>query len=477
MKLKNKTVEPKERIIFAADVGSLMELSKLLDAFQGEIGAVKLGMEILTHQLLTNEQVVQYVLEETPYKIMWDLKYGDIPATVAGAAKEIAKYGQSRILGFTVHCSAGRKALQEAVKATEDNFGKGPDAPMVIAVTLLTSLDQADLDGLGIQGTPKEVVLRWAKMASESGVRAIVCSPQETTEVLAINSAFIVINPGIRFSGSDLGTQKRVTTPGQAVASGASYIVMGSDLRKGDPLANARRAAGEIMAVGYRPLTREDILAIFGKMKAIYDNDHFVYTKGGHGKAYVNKDDIYVDPDQLSLLCKEIAFQARDWGVNVVCGPTVGGVLVANRVTEWLRQFTGDNSIIATFADESSGERILKRGYPKKIVGKRVLVVEDVINTGGSVAATVKAVQAAGGEVVSCFALCNRSADKKIAAELVSIPLDALLVVDMDNYSAAECPYCQEGKPVNLELGHGLKFIKELSETDAVKAIGLGWKE
>ncbi len=239
-------MEPKDRIIFAADVGSLGELEGYLAAFQGEIGAVKLGMEILTHQLFTTENVVSYIINRTSYRIMLDLKYGDIPATVAGAAKEVTKYGQGRILGFTVHCLAGETALQEAVKAVKDNFGEGPYAPKVIAVSLLTSLNQADLDKLGIQGTPKEVVLRWVKMASDAGVRTIVCSPQETADVLAINPDFTVINPGIRFAGSDLGTQKRVTTPGQARANGASYIVMGTDLRKGDPLANARKAAEEI---------------------------------------------------------------------------------------------------------------------------------------------------------------------------------------------------------------------------------------
>lgn len=469
-------MEARDRIIFAADVESLEELRKYLAAFQGEIGAVKLGMGLLTHSLLTSEPVIKYVLEETHHRIMWDLKYGDIPATVAGAAREVAKYGQGRILGFTVHCMAGKEALQEAVKAVAENFGKGPSAPMVIAVTLLTSLDQSDLDMLGIQGTKDTVVVRWAKMAADAGVPAIVCSPQETADVLAVKPNFIVINPGIRFIGSDLGTQKRVTTPGIAIANGASYIVMGSDLRNGDPLANALRAAGEIMAAEYQSLNKEDILAIFSRMKAIYDNDHFVYTKGGHGKAYVNKDDIYVDPDQLSLLCKEIAFKAKDWEINVVCGPTVGGVLVANRVTEWLRRFTGNNSIVAIFADEGDGCRILKRGYPKKVAGKRVLVVEDVLNTGASAAATAMSVLTIGGEVVSCFALCNRSADKKAAEELIGVPVEALLEVDMDNYPATECPYCQMDKSINLELGHGIRFLKELTKTDMEKAIKLGWK-
>jgi len=150
-------------------------------------------------------------------------------------------------LGFTVHCSAGKRALEDSVLASKNNFPRElGEPPMVIGVTLLTSLDQEDLTTLEIAGTSKQVVLRWAKLAQQAGVQAIVCSPQETTNVLELNPSFKVINPGIRFAGSDLGTQKRVTTPGDAIRNRATYIVMGSDLRKGDPVANARRAAAEI---------------------------------------------------------------------------------------------------------------------------------------------------------------------------------------------------------------------------------------
>lgn len=238
-----------KRIIFAADVGSLEELRTYLKAFRGEIGVIKLGMELLMHSLLTGEPVFQTVLEESDFQVMWDLKFGDIPATVAGAAKEVAKYGQGRIFGFTVHCAAGKNALEKAARAVAENFpSESGTAPYVIGVTLLTSLDQSDLDELGIQGAPNEVVLRWARIASNAKVPAIVCSPKETKDVLTVNPAFTVINPGIRFAESDLGTQKRVTTPEEAFLNGAAYIVMGSDLRKGDPAANARRAVVEIEA-------------------------------------------------------------------------------------------------------------------------------------------------------------------------------------------------------------------------------------
>lgn len=208
-------------------------------------------------------------------------------------------------------------------------------------------------------------------------------------------------------------------------------------------------------------MSRQQVLEIFGEMGAIYDDDHFVYTAKGHGKAYVNKDDTYTDPEQLSILCKEVAFKNRNLGVQAVAGPTVGGALVANRVAEWLRHFTGEK-VMAVFADPDGDGRVLKRGYPRRVNGKRVLVVEDVVNTGKSAAATVKAVQVAGGNVVACHALCNRSKDKKAAAELIGVPTRALLEVDMDNFSAEECPYCKEGRPINQELGHGKAFLDEV---------------
>lgn len=237
-------MKSKEMIIFTAGTQSLKELQHYLAAFQGEIGAVRLGIELLASDKW-DDPVVQYVLKETPYRIMWDIKYDDIPATVAGAAKEAAKYGQGRILGFTVHCWSGKGVIKKAVKAVGENFGEEFDAPMIIANNLQVSLDKIDLyESLGILNTRAGTILSLAKMAEQAGVRAIICSPAETAEVLAVNPAFVVINYGIEFAS--LATQKLVTTPGQAIANGASYVIMGSDLRKGDPLTNARRAAEEI---------------------------------------------------------------------------------------------------------------------------------------------------------------------------------------------------------------------------------------
>ena len=237
-------MKAEERIIFAAGTQSLKELKYYLATFQGEIGAVRLGRELLGSDRW-DDPVVKYILNETPHEIMWDLKYDDIPTTVVGAAKQAEKYGRERIFGFTVHYSSGKEVMKKAVEAVEEKFGKGLTTPVIIAVDLLKSLDEIELrEALGLLYTSEGMILSLAKMAEETGARAIICSPQETSDVLEVNPNFVVINYGVKFAS--LGTQKLVTTPGQAIANGASYIIMGSDLRQGDPLANVRRAVEEI---------------------------------------------------------------------------------------------------------------------------------------------------------------------------------------------------------------------------------------
>lgn len=473
-------MEPRDRLIFAADVDSLDALKSYIGKFGDRLRVVKLGMELLSYAVITGEPIVKYVLEETSLKIMWDLKYDDIKKTVAGAARMIAKYGQGRILGFTVHCNAGREALREAVQAVKENFTGPGDLPMVIGITVLTSLSQKDLDELGIKGTPAEVVERWASIANEEGVPAIVCSSKETAIVKKVNPNLIVINPGISFGGIQRTSQDpgRTDTPEGARRNGADFIVMGSHLRDGDPAANADRATAELFSADYKSLSREDILGIFGEMNAIHDDKHFVYKAGGHGKAYVNKDDIYKNPDALEKLCTEIAYRSRNMGVQVVCGPTVGGVLVSNYVAKALRRFTGNPNIVAVFADEENGVRVLKRGYDREVKCKRVLIVEDVINSGDSAAKTCRAVEKAEGDIVGCYSLCNRGKDKYAASQLINVKnQSALLELEMDNQEESECTYCAEGRPIVQDLGHGKAYLVKLSETDPGKAERLGWKK
>lgn len=242
-------MEARKRIIFPVDVPTAEEAHKYIILFNGLIGVVKLGFEIIAHAFLTGAQIFKMVLEETDLDVMFDIKGDDIPQTIAGLAKQVALYGQNRIFGFTIHCNAGRKAIQDAVQAVKDNF-KGPNPPMVIVVTLLTSLNESDFDDLDIKAqTSREIVLKRARMAAECGAQAIVCSAQETEEVKKVAPGLIVINPGIKFADSKdkgAGGQKRIGTPGGAVANGADYLVIGTALKDGDAKTNAERAIKEI---------------------------------------------------------------------------------------------------------------------------------------------------------------------------------------------------------------------------------------
>lgn len=243
-------MEAKDRIIFAADVDSLEDLKIYLQVLSGHIGVVKLGMQILAVGLIEGVPVIQTTLDNFDGKIMIDLKFADIPRTVAGAAKVMARNSaEKRIFGFTIHCSKALKMIQETVEAV-NKFSPLDYQPLILGVTVLTSLDdQALKEEVRAHGNSQELVAHYTKLAKKAGVKGIVCSPLETAQVLDIYPKCIVVNPGIRFAGSDVQDQKRVTTPKAAIAAGASYIVMGSDLRKGDPIANAKRAVEEIASV------------------------------------------------------------------------------------------------------------------------------------------------------------------------------------------------------------------------------------
>src|SRR5262249_35909202 len=146
----------------------------------------------------------------------------------------------------------------------------------------------------------------------------------------------------------------------------------------------------------------ERVRAILGDARAIVTGSHIVYTSGKHGSAYVNKDAVYPDTARIDELCGHLADGATSHRPDVVCGPAMGGIILA----QWTGHHLGIPAVYAEKAAE--GGMVLRRGYDKLVAGRRVLVVEDVLNTGGSVRDAVAAVRAAGGDVVVVAALVNR---------------------------------------------------------------------
>lgn len=204
------------------------------------------------------------------------------------------------------------------------------------------------------------------------------------------------------------------------------------------------------------------VMKALSDVGAIITGSHIVYTSGRHGTAYVNKDALYVHPESTSQLCQKMAAPYKAEKVDVVAGPTVGGVILSQWIAYHLNQSRSSGEILSVYAEEEArGEekiRIFKRGYDAHIRGKRVLVVEDVVTTGGSARKVIEAVRQLGGEVIGLTLLCNRGGITP--AEVGGVPIQALTNIKMDSYEASECPMCKEKVPINTNVGKGREFLE-----------------
>lgn len=189
---------------------------------------------------------------------------------------------------------------------------------------------------------------------------------------------------------------------------------------------------------------------VLARAGAILTGTHVVYTSGRHGSVYINKDAVYPHTAQIAELCRQLAELGRPYRPEVVCGPALGGVILA----QWTAHALG---ALAVYAEKVEGRLALRRGYDGIVRDRRVLVVEDVVNTGGSLRETVRAVRAAGGIVVAAVALVNRGG---MRASDVEVPaLHALMDLALDAWDAEACPLCRAGVPVNATVGKGREFL------------------
>lgn len=207
-------------------------------------------------------------------------------------------------------------------------------------------------------------------------------------------------------------------------------------------------------------MKEQEVLSILGKVGAVITNSHIVYTSGKHGSAYINKDAVYPHTEDTSRLCLAIAEEFFDDNVQVVIAPAVGGVILSQWTAYHLSKIT-DREIFGVYADKviSGGEDnfVIKRGYDKIIDHKHVLVVEDVLTTGGSVKKVINAVRVCGGTVAGVGVLCNRG---HITPEDLGVRnLFALTNIHMEAWDEADCPLCAQNMPINTDVGKGREFL------------------
>jgi orotidine-5'-phosphate decarboxylase len=225
-------------LIVALDVSSAAEVEQTVDRLGDSVTFYKIGLELFSAE---GPGVVRAVTCRGK-KVFLDLKLHDIPRTVERAVKAGAALGVDLM---TIHASGGKAMIQAAKEAA---LACGGRAPKILAVTVLTSLDQADLGDLGIGREMRGQVEALGRLACGNGADGIVCSPREVAAMrAALGPQALLVTPGVRPAGADVGDQKRVATPGQAVRDGATHLVVGRPILEApDPCAAARAITAEM---------------------------------------------------------------------------------------------------------------------------------------------------------------------------------------------------------------------------------------
>ena len=234
----------KDKLIVALDVDTTTKAFDLVKELHSVAGMFKIGSTLFTS---AGPQIVRDIIARDS-KVFLDLKFHDIPHQVAGAARSAAELGVSL---FTIHSSGGSEMMRRAVDSVNEVAAKGGFRARVLAISVLTSIDATILSQIGVSSSPSESVMRLVRLAEDSGVDGVVASPQEikTIRNIVSNPEFLVVTPGIRPSTNEQTgeDQKRVATPGAAIAAGASYLVVGRPITGApDPVAAATQIVAEM---------------------------------------------------------------------------------------------------------------------------------------------------------------------------------------------------------------------------------------
>jgi orotidine-5'-phosphate decarboxylase len=242
LELVRKQGSMRERLIVALDVDTSEQATDLVRQLAGEVGMFKIGKQLFTH---AGPQAVRQI-QDLGGEIFLDLKFHDIPNTVAKAAIEATRLG---VKMFNVHASGSLEMMRMTVKEVQrvcrqQNLRK----PIMLAVTVLTSLNQDDLQRVGVERKVADQVVRLALLTKEAGMDGVVASPHEVADIReACGRRFVIVTPGIRPSDGNFNDQQRVMTPQEAVRGGVDYIVVGRPIIEAkDPIAAARAIVADM---------------------------------------------------------------------------------------------------------------------------------------------------------------------------------------------------------------------------------------
>jgi orotidine-5'-phosphate decarboxylase len=230
----------RDRLIVALDFSSAAEAVRMAEKLRAHVGAFKIGSQLFTAE----GPVVVRELATMGEKVFLDLKFHDIPSTVRAATREAARLGVTML---NVHASGGLTMMKAALDGSREG-SSGPDPPLVLAVTVLTSLESDNLAEIGLSGGAEAAAIRLALLAQVASLDGVVASPREIAAIRGTcGSNFVVVTPGVRPAASAVDDQARTATPEQAIRAGADYLVVGRPITAAaDPIAAAEAIVAEM---------------------------------------------------------------------------------------------------------------------------------------------------------------------------------------------------------------------------------------
>jgi len=230
-------INGKDKLIVAIDTDDFDKAKELIDQLEDSVDIFKVGLE---QYVATKGKTVDY-LKEKGKKIFLDLKFHDIPNTMKSAVRAAVR---DNVWLMTIHVSDLEGMRQCALVANEEAKRLNIEKPIIVGVTVLTSLSNEDLQDIGCNMTTEELAIKRAKLAKESGIDGVVCSAKEVDKIVkACGKDFVTVCPGIRPAASSVGDQKRVVTPAQAIKNGAQYLVVGRPITQSE---NPKQSAIDI---------------------------------------------------------------------------------------------------------------------------------------------------------------------------------------------------------------------------------------
>ncbi|WP_419726018.1 orotidine-5'-phosphate decarboxylase [Terrisporobacter petrolearius] len=230
-------INGKDKLIVAIDTDDFDKAKELIDQLEDSVDIFKVGLE---QYVATKGKTVEY-LKEKGKKIFLDLKFHDIPNTMKSAVRAAVR---DNVWLMTIHVSDLEGMRQCALVANEEAKRLNIEKPIIVGVTVLTSLSNEDLQDIGCNMTTEELAIKRAKLAKESGIDGVVCSAKEVDKIVkACGKDFVTVCPGIRPAASSAGDQKRVVTPAQAIKNGAQYLVVGRPITQSE---NPKQSAIDI---------------------------------------------------------------------------------------------------------------------------------------------------------------------------------------------------------------------------------------